>query len=68
MKRKYCYVIANKETAEILKQYPRLPFFLEKSEAKYYHRIMDLESYKKHQVQKITLSDLEDLILKSKKA
>jgi len=57
-KRKYCYVIVNKENGNMLVEDNKLPFYWDKEVAK--RRCLDFNT---HLVQKIVLEDIENLIL-----
>ena len=63
-KRKYCYVIANKENGDLLVENAKLPFYWIKSVAKERQKAFS----DKYGVFKIELKDIEKLVLGSKPA
>ncbi len=62
-KSKYFYIIVDKENAKMLLEDGKLPFYWNKTAAK-----MRCKSFQGHIVNRLFLSDIESMILHSKKA
>lgn len=62
-KSKYCYVLANKDNGTMLLEDGKLPIYWNKKVAK--ERCLNFDGYVVH---KLFLSDIEGMVLNSKKA